>query len=307
MRLICPNCGAQYEVPDEVIPTSGRDVQCSDCGDTWFQHHPDFPAQPEIPPTQDEPDWPVPEDSPTTEPDTALDDAPEVRPEPGPVPTDHGTVRPDPMQHGPDHAAPEKDGFADEEPETHEPARRGLDPSIRELLREEAEREERARQSEMGAALETQQDLGLDEQDSGTLRRSQEARARMARLRGVPDTEPEEAHDHIDPGSRRNLLPDIDDINASLGPDRVRPQQRRSDEASAPKEPAEKRGFRSGFRLSLVLAVVALVIYVFAPSLVSTVPALNEPLAGYVDLVNSGRIALAEMVENLASSLGEGD
>ncbi|MDG1102854.1 MAG: zinc-ribbon domain-containing protein, partial [Ascidiaceihabitans sp.] len=40
MRLICPNCDAQYEVPTEVVPTEGRDVQCSNCGQTWFQHHP---------------------------------------------------------------------------------------------------------------------------------------------------------------------------------------------------------------------------------------------------------------------------
>ncbi|MEL7204552.1 MAG: zinc-ribbon domain-containing protein, partial [Pseudomonadota bacterium] len=36
MKLTCPNCAAQYEVPDEVIPETGRDVQCSACGDTWF-------------------------------------------------------------------------------------------------------------------------------------------------------------------------------------------------------------------------------------------------------------------------------
>lgn len=41
MRLSCPNCGAQYEVPVEVIPQEGRDVQCSNCGHTWFQVHPD--------------------------------------------------------------------------------------------------------------------------------------------------------------------------------------------------------------------------------------------------------------------------
>jgi predicted Zn finger-like uncharacterized protein len=41
MRLTCPNCGAQYEVPDDVIPAEGRDVQCSNCGDTWFQAHAD--------------------------------------------------------------------------------------------------------------------------------------------------------------------------------------------------------------------------------------------------------------------------
>lgn len=38
MRLICPNCDAQYEVDDAVIPEEGRDVQCSNCGHTWFQH-----------------------------------------------------------------------------------------------------------------------------------------------------------------------------------------------------------------------------------------------------------------------------
>ena len=37
MRLICPNCGAQYEVAVDVIPTGGRDVQCSNCGHTWFK------------------------------------------------------------------------------------------------------------------------------------------------------------------------------------------------------------------------------------------------------------------------------
>ncbi len=37
MRLTCPNCSAQYEVPAQVIPTAGRDVQCSSCHETWFQ------------------------------------------------------------------------------------------------------------------------------------------------------------------------------------------------------------------------------------------------------------------------------
>ena len=37
MRLICPSCGAQYEVDESVIPDGGRDVQCSNCGHAWFQ------------------------------------------------------------------------------------------------------------------------------------------------------------------------------------------------------------------------------------------------------------------------------
>ena len=38
MRLTCPNCNAQYEVDDAVIPRGGRDVQCSSCGHTWYQY-----------------------------------------------------------------------------------------------------------------------------------------------------------------------------------------------------------------------------------------------------------------------------
>ncbi|MEP3334163.1 zinc-ribbon domain-containing protein [Sedimentitalea sp.] len=41
MRLTCRNCGAQYEVPDKVIPPQGRNVQCSNCDNSWFFAHPD--------------------------------------------------------------------------------------------------------------------------------------------------------------------------------------------------------------------------------------------------------------------------
>ena len=37
MRLICPNCDAQYDVADDAVPEGGRDVQCSSCSHTWFQ------------------------------------------------------------------------------------------------------------------------------------------------------------------------------------------------------------------------------------------------------------------------------
>ena len=61
MRLICPNCDAEYEVDDDVIPPGGRDVQCSNCGHTWFQ-----PAAGEGPPPDevaDEEDFPDEDDS----------------------------------------------------------------------------------------------------------------------------------------------------------------------------------------------------------------------------------------------------
>lgn len=47
MRLTCPKCNARYEVGQAALPTEGRDVQCSGCGNTWFQAHPDHPSQPD--------------------------------------------------------------------------------------------------------------------------------------------------------------------------------------------------------------------------------------------------------------------
>lgn len=49
MRLICPNCSAEYDVADDVIPQGGRDVQCSSCTKTWFQTDKAVVPPPETP------------------------------------------------------------------------------------------------------------------------------------------------------------------------------------------------------------------------------------------------------------------
>ena len=36
MRLTCPNCGAEYEVPEGMVPAAGRHVQCTSCHTRWF-------------------------------------------------------------------------------------------------------------------------------------------------------------------------------------------------------------------------------------------------------------------------------
>lgn len=78
MRLTCPNCRAQYEVPDEVIPEEGRDVQCSNCEKTWFQEkHPK--AEVETPePAKAAASEPVIEEPAAEEPDPVSDE-PEVQ------------------------------------------------------------------------------------------------------------------------------------------------------------------------------------------------------------------------------------
>ncbi|WP_210529418.1 zinc-ribbon domain-containing protein [Rubellimicrobium arenae] len=47
MRITCPNCGAEYEVPADAIPAVGRDVLCSACGHTWFQRPDTAAADPD--------------------------------------------------------------------------------------------------------------------------------------------------------------------------------------------------------------------------------------------------------------------
>ncbi len=61
MRLICPNCVAQYEVDQDVIPPEGRDVQCANCGHNWFQDSVQmFSADTETPLGAGDPDSDVP-------------------------------------------------------------------------------------------------------------------------------------------------------------------------------------------------------------------------------------------------------
>ncbi|MTH78961.1 zinc-ribbon domain-containing protein [Paracoccus aestuariivivens] len=43
MRLTCPRCAAQYDIPDSVIPASGREVECSACSHVWHQDAPGRP------------------------------------------------------------------------------------------------------------------------------------------------------------------------------------------------------------------------------------------------------------------------
>lgn len=236
MRLICPNCGAQYEVPESVIPENGRDVQCSSCGNTWFQHHPMYanatededefdevePEWDDDGPTQNADDDPFAdsdEDQPEPEFDTQVAPAPASRTandadddnfdddstddewqgfpsDPGLSETPKNTNRLVPDPDDPVSRLPEvEEDDYEEDPARDLPMpRRSLDTSVADMLREEAEREARARAAERGSGLESQPDLGLDsgpatprptppQRDNETLRRRDEETARTARLR----------------------------------------------------------------------------------------------------------------------------
>ncbi len=293
MRLVCPNCGAQYEVDERVIPEAGRDVQCSNCGHTWFQHPEGYdggapePAQaPVSEPPREEPET---DNSDQTEDTFASSDAqdaidamireeqadePEKEPEPELTPEEGSEqqIQPD--------TAPAEDNTR---------TRRELDDGVRDVLREEAERETLARRSELDR-IETQDELGLDENPSSQDQRGIAAQERMARLRGL-DSEDDTTASGGD-GARRDLLPDIEEINSSLAP--IGSEEPEDDFA----EPRERKGgFRRGFLIMILLVLVVIVLYVYAPVVSEQVPVLAPYLETFTSQMDQARAWLDSMVK----------
>lgn len=229
MRLTCPNCTAQYEVEDSVIPAAGRDVQCSACGHIWFQ----YPA------------------------DVAL------------------AMR----------AAELDDDEDEEEPAPTEAARDStqIDRKVLDVLREEARRELDARR---GSGLETQGDLGL------VTRPVRPAAAQPGPERDSPATARNAA-------SRRNLLPDIEELSTTLEPGRE-PRRRGEMETALPPTQGEvRRGFFQGFGLvAMIIAALAL-LYIFAGTIANAVPFLTDSLRGYVAMVDALRDITASTLRGL--------
>ncbi len=122
MRIICPNCSAQYEIDASLLPKDGREVQCSACNHVWF-HCPDVTAS-----TPRRPASPHPRKSAVAAPACAYPDEEDTAIDTSERPVGHG-----------------------------KPARE-LDPGVLDILRDEADFEARARAAE---SLESQPELGL--------------------------------------------------------------------------------------------------------------------------------------------------
>ncbi|EEW60689.1 putative zinc finger/thioredoxin [Ruegeria sp. TrichCH4B] len=343
MRLICPNCGAQYEVPEDVIPENGRDVQCSNCGDTWFQPSAQMLADqdeaktaPAAPARQPEPEYVEPEPDPVPEPRAGpADPAPEPAPvaEPEPEPAEETWPRspapeaaeaqeqwhedPDAPEHPED--APAYDDTPEPEPEPEPepveahaaaPAKRRLDPEISRVLREEAMREEALRSGRDG--LETQTEMGLDDlsEDEAT-RRARQSQERVARMRGEepaataePVAEPSADRPAAterpapQPGSRRGLLPDIEEV-ATDAPGEPKSATPPPVDVAAPAP--RKSGFSRGFILVILLMVVAILAYSKAPVIAERLPQADPYISSYVAWVDQWRFWLDEQAKALAA------
>jgi predicted Zn finger-like uncharacterized protein len=299
-RLICPNCGAQYEVDDDVIPAAGRDVQCSNCGHTWFEK-PGSSVSEEGPDSTsyDEPTHEEDEASRQSEDQAWVDPAEAVVPPAKDVTTTNVS------------AMVADDDEDDEEDTTPKPelaapprmARPAIDASVSEILREEAAREEAARRGG-NETLETQSDLGLpDPATAPTTRdRDTEAPARIRRLKGADTVETTATESSA---ARRELLPDIEEINSTLRSETERDTTDRPAPEDFTSETEQRRGFRFGFLTVLAVFLVLWALYAFADDISAAVPGLETVMASYVEAVDRARIWVDLQLQNLLSALGD--
>ena len=217
MRLICPNCSAQYEVPADVIPAEGRDVQCSNCQETWFQTHPDTEPQTDVA-------------------QTLKEHFAQTEPEAAPIPEQPDAVsEPDPIDDEFERALDQElDTIAEDDPDvapapaiTHERSKREIDPSVADILREEAQREREQRAAE---TFEHQDEFALDADEPTSDPQPKKSGYIDPKLDDLDEMYKDTASDA--PASRRDLLPDIEEINSTL----------RRDKKSAGKERARNTG-----------------------------------------------------------------
>lgn len=326
MRLICGNCDAQYEVEADMIPPEGRDVQCSACSHVWFEPGrgsamPAPPPGPVVPrrisaasfrPAQDEqfedddPDLPPLSDADLpplrrapldedmlailreeaeretaaraaealqaarlTEDDEAAPEAPSLTPAPQPEEVQQTIFLPPEPE---PEAEPVPEPEPEPEPVIHAeimqdaaaPSSRGFPPPP---PRPEPEIEEARFIEEPPPA-----DEPVDT----------EVPAMPARA------------------SRRDLLPDIEQINSTL---ESTPHSDFAAGEALSQRAGKRSGFARGFALMILLALLLAVLYLKNGDLQAALPAAGPALSAYADAVDQARTGLARLVSGF---LGEG-
>ena len=284
MRLTCPNCGARYEVADSMIPPEGRDVQCSSCSTTWFQPGRRTDQQPAVRVARPAPDATTPAVAEAEAEAESEADAAQAEPV-----EDLASGRATPPPDAPDEETPPAQAPA--------PRRREIDPEVRDILREEAEREARLRRAEADP-VETQGEMPLDEEPDEVNR---------ARRRGELEAAEDAFAARAAVPPARDLFPDIDEINSTLRDtgDRSNADADASDIDTLDTAPRRRRGMRIGFLLAIALAAGGAGLYGNAERIAALAPGLSPVLDSYVTAVNSARFWLDDFAQGLGSDTDE--
>ncbi|MBT9384826.1 zinc-ribbon domain-containing protein [Pseudooceanicola sp. CBS1P-1] len=259
MRLTCPSCGANYEVPDAVIPDEGRDVECSACGISWFQA-PGAPGTLRL----------RPEDQSAAAPEGA-------DPHRNPVPAS--------ALKGPSgaEAAPLALHATAEEPPLISPRRaqlqrREIEQDVLDILREEAAFEAKARARDRSAPEEPAPPAPEAEPEAPRGDWS-------AGLQADPVEEelpPPPAHiEQTTAGNRPRLMPDAEEMHSSVAPG--------SSAAPTVATPRQRRSFALGFAIPVAVVLLLLLVYAQAPALARALPGAAAGLNSYVETVDAAR------------------
>lgn len=343
MRLDCPNCGAQYEIDAALIPDTGRDVQCSNCGHGWFEPGRARRPQPtRVAPRELDREAERAAPEPAFQPEDRLHETARANaiggvvpnaPDPGRTPAPAQPSELDEMDailRALDDAtaeAPRRRGpppAFDAEPEDDIWASEGARPrpldaprppdDVMDILRSEAAREQAARraEAEAQARFEDQGEFDMDPPPR---------RSRMPvdeDLDWLPRDEPPFAGADEDTrlaaasqvaggNQRQSRFPDIEEVSSYLGPPRGRRGQNRPpqpmDAATLRARKQHKLGRKLGFSGAVAAAVLGLGIYAQSGTLASRVPALAGPISGYVNWVDGMRVQLDGAARDLARIL----
>lgn len=210
-------------------------------------------------------------------------------------PPEHEPVAAQTPSEPPPPAPPQEPEAFDIPPPPAPPERREIEPAIRDILREEAQREARLRKAEAGP-VEMQAELPLPE-EADLVRRRAELDAAVDAFTGENPTAARAA-------AARDLFPDIDQINSTLRDtaDRSGREADASDIDTLDTGPRRRRGVRLGFLVALALAAGATALYGDADLVAARLPALAAVLEAYVGGVDILRFWLDDMAQGLGGA-----
>ena len=334
MRLVCPNCDAEYEVDDAAIPRAGRDVQCSNCGHAWFQTRRD--VMPKRAGGGGVAGLSVPDAGPDAGPQpeavlAAHNSEPAVAA--GSAAESHGAeVHDAEVYSAAGHDAGVHDaGVHDAEvfgAEVHDAE--VVAPRAASLIVEPAQ----AADADAGAVREPPAAMAapaprnIDDTVLAVLREeaAREATARRAEAPPGLETQTEmglapgadadlrrvarlqaEADPTLQPAAarpRREMFPAIEEINSTLRSSSGRTEAAEP-ETMFPTEAARKArgGFGPGFLTLVLVAAIIVALYVFAPLIGQKVPALTGAAAAYVGAIDAARLWLDSQIRGLIAML----
>ncbi|MEM9798057.1 MAG: zinc-ribbon domain-containing protein [Pseudomonadota bacterium] len=303
MRITCPNCNAQYEIAEGVIPIDGRDVQCSNCGTTWFQEGRTAEA------TEAE----APEFVPNRRP--PLDEATRgiLREEREREEALRGAAPPAPEKL-PDDWDDEEDDAPRAAPEpVDERARLAAAASVaRARDKEDDDAEEDAKETEgmrdaIVSALRAARTVDLEDHPADAKRAAAQPSApsgpvsSQTKTRVLGAAEADRFGNVSDSSDRRGLLPDIEKINSSLRPDEMETMEPVVEMDG--EDEGRGGGFRFGFLVACLVILLPVVVYLFAEPIKSAVPQTAETISAYQLWVDARRVDLEAGVEALTDRL----